>query len=110
MLNQIVAAIREQIAILKQTQPMDPLSIQPASFALSRALEAADARAFDAPAALCVFLASAASKGISGRLLSAMWDPWRDLPSHAAGLAAGDVYTLRRITARDRGLDWEEAR
>ena len=42
MLNQIVAAIREQIAILKQTQPMDPLSIQPASFALSRALEAAD--------------------------------------------------------------------
>ena len=42
MLNQIVAAIREQVAILKQTQPMDPLSIQPASFALSRALEAAD--------------------------------------------------------------------
>ena len=42
MLNQIVAAIREQVAILKQTQPLDPLSIQPASFALSRALEAAD--------------------------------------------------------------------
>jgi len=75
-----------------------------------RSLEAADARAFEAPAALCVFLASAASKGISGRLLSAMWDPWRDLPTHAADLAAGDVYTLRRITARDRGLDWEGAR
>lgn len=42
MLNQIVAAIRDQVANLKQTQPLDTLEIQPASFALSRALEAAD--------------------------------------------------------------------
>ena len=56
-------------------------------------------------AALAVFLASAASDGITGKLLSAIWDPWEDLPSHAEDLR-GDVYTLRRIVPRDRGFDW----
>ena len=42
MLNQIVAAIREQVATLKQTQPLDPAAIQPSTFALRRALDAAD--------------------------------------------------------------------
>ncbi|HEY5865846.1 MAG TPA: SDR family oxidoreductase, partial [Candidatus Tectomicrobia bacterium] len=31
-------------------------------------------------AELCVFLASAASDGITGTLLSAVWDPWESLP------------------------------
>jgi 3-oxoacyl-[acyl-carrier protein] reductase len=57
-------------------------------------------------AALCVFLASAASDGITGKLLSAVWDPWADLPAHRADLDATDVYTLRRITTADRGLPW----
>ena len=56
-------------------------------------------------AALAVFLASAASDGITGKLLSAIWDPWEDLPSHAEDLR-GDVYTLRRIVPKDRGFDW----
>jgi NAD(P)-dependent dehydrogenase (short-subunit alcohol dehydrogenase family) len=56
-------------------------------------------------AALAVFLGSAASDGISGKILSAIWDPWEELPSHAADLA-GDVYTLRRIVPRDRGFGW----
>lgn len=75
-----------------------------------RSLEAGDPSVFQAPADLCVFLASAASREITGRLLSAVWDPWRDLPAHAADLAAGDVYTLRRITPKDRNLDWGEPR
>jgi 3-oxoacyl-[acyl-carrier protein] reductase len=54
-------------------------------------------------AELCVFLASAASDGISGRLLSAVWDDWAHLPTHSAQLAASDIYTLRRITPDDRG-------
>jgi NAD(P)-dependent dehydrogenase (short-subunit alcohol dehydrogenase family) len=59
-----------------------------------------------AGAALAVFLASAASDGITGRLISAIWDNWPDLPRHRDDLARSDVYTLRRITGRDRGLDW----
>jgi 3-oxoacyl-[acyl-carrier protein] reductase len=57
-------------------------------------------------AELAVFLASSASDGISGRLLSAVWDDWRALPSRRDALAASDVYTLRRIVPRDRG--WPE--
>jgi NAD(P)-dependent dehydrogenase (short-subunit alcohol dehydrogenase family) len=57
-------------------------------------------------AELCVYLASQASDGITGRLISAAWDPWPFTADVAANLAASDVYTLRRITARDRGFDW----
>jgi NAD(P)-dependent dehydrogenase (short-subunit alcohol dehydrogenase family) len=56
-------------------------------------------------AELAVFLGSAASDGISGRLLSAVWDPWPELPARIAELDS-DLYTLRRIVPADRGLDW----
>jgi len=59
-------------------------------------------------AELCVFLASSQSDGISGRLISAQWDPWRRLDDYRAELAAGDIYTLRRIVPDDRGKKWEE--
>jgi 3-oxoacyl-[acyl-carrier protein] reductase len=57
-------------------------------------------------AALAVYLGSAASDGITGRLLSAVWDPWEDLASRRSDLDGSDVYTLRRIVPKDRGLDW----
>jgi NAD(P)-dependent dehydrogenase (short-subunit alcohol dehydrogenase family) len=53
-------------------------------------------------AELAVFLASAASDGITGRLLSAVWDDWRSLPARREQLAGSDVYTLRRIVPEDR--------
>jgi NAD(P)-dependent dehydrogenase (short-subunit alcohol dehydrogenase family) len=56
-------------------------------------------------AELAVWLASPESDGITGKLLSAVWDPWRELPTHRSDLAS-DVYTLRRIVPGDRGLDW----
>jgi 3-oxoacyl-[acyl-carrier protein] reductase len=57
-------------------------------------------------AALAVFLASAASDGISGRLLSAVWDNWASLPQRSDQLAQSDIYTLRRIVPEDRGSKW----
>ena len=51
----------------------------------------------DKGAALAVFLASAASDGISGRLLSAVWDDWTHLAETQQQLAQSDIYTLRRI-------------
>ena len=59
-------------------------------------------------AALAVFLASPASSGVSGRLISSIWDPWERLPELAAELAPTDVFTLRRITPKERGKDWEK--
>ena len=56
---------------------------------------------------LCVFLLSSASDGISGKLISAIWDPWPELQKHVGELNQTDVYTLRRIVPADRGLKWE---
>ena len=55
---------------------------------------------------LAVFLASAASDGITGKLISAPWDPWEKLAEHAEDLRSTDVYTLRRIVPADRDLEW----
>lgn len=58
-------------------------------------------------AELAVFLAGARSDGITGRLISAVWDSWPTLDERAAALAETDVYTLRRIVPADRGLAWD---
>ena len=58
-------------------------------------------------AELAVFLGSAASDGVTGKLISAVWDNWREFPLRRSELALSDVYTLRRIVPKDRGLDWE---
>ncbi len=57
-------------------------------------------------ASLCVFLASSQSDGITGKLLSAVWDPWQEFHRHLDDLNLTDVYTLRRITPGERGKDW----
>jgi len=57
-------------------------------------------------ASLAVYLASAESNGITGKLLSAQWDPWKDLQAHSEELAKSDIYCLRRIVPEDRGKKW----
>ena len=57
-------------------------------------------------AELCVYLGSTASDGVTGRLLSAVWDPWSTLAQRAEALAGSDIYTLRRIVPMDRGQSW----
>jgi 3-oxoacyl-[acyl-carrier protein] reductase len=73
-----------------------------------RALEqrSAGGTPLDLPARLVVFLASAASDGLTGKLISAPWDPWEEFPGHIEDLRTSDVYTLRRIVPADRGLSW----
>jgi NAD(P)-dependent dehydrogenase (short-subunit alcohol dehydrogenase family) len=53
---------------------------------------------------LVEWLLSPKSDGITGKLLSAPWDPWQGLSEHVGNLARSDVYTLRRIIPEDRGL------
>jgi NAD(P)-dependent dehydrogenase (short-subunit alcohol dehydrogenase family) len=60
----------------------------------------------DRVADLAFFLASDASKGISGKLISAVWDKWEEWPKHLNQLCQSDIYTLRRIVGRDRGFVW----
>lgn len=60
----------------------------------------------DRGAELALFLASDASNGITGKLISAVWDNWEHWPEHLDELKASDAYTLRRIAGRDRGFSW----
>jgi len=60
-------------------------------------------------AALAVFLGSAASDGLTGRLISAVWDPWPDFPAKCSEIMSSDIYTLRRIVPADRGKNWDKA-
>ncbi|HZR21920.1 MAG TPA: SDR family oxidoreductase [Verrucomicrobiae bacterium] len=54
-------------------------------------------------AGLAVYLASSESDGITGKLISAQWDPWPRLHEHRQELASSDIYCLRRIVPEDRG-------
>lgn len=61
----------------------------------------------DRGAQLCVFLASDQSNGITGKLISAIWDSWNAFNDHRSDIESTDIYTLRRIVTTDRGMDWE---
>ena len=53
----------------------------------------------DRPAALGVYLASARSDGLSGRLFSAVWDHWEEID--IAAVMASEAYTVRRLVPED---------
>jgi NAD(P)-dependent dehydrogenase (short-subunit alcohol dehydrogenase family) len=57
-------------------------------------------------AELCGYLASAESDGLTGRLISAPWDPWPFSPEQRQEIAESDIYALRRIVPKDRGKKW----
>jgi NAD(P)-dependent dehydrogenase (short-subunit alcohol dehydrogenase family) len=56
---------------------------------------------------LAVYLAGAESDGITGKLISAQWDPWEKLQEFKSDLNS-DIYTLRRIVPKDRWKNWGE--
>lgn len=59
-------------------------------------------------AELCAFLASEKCDGITGKLISAKWDEWKDLPNHKQELNKSDIYTLRRVLPSDINPYWME--
>ena len=61
---------------------------------------------FDRVVELAIFLASNESYGINGKLISAVWDNWMELQDHLQEICNSDVFTLRRITAKDRKFNW----
>ena len=57
---------------------------------------------------LIVFLLSKDSEKISGKLISAKWDNWKNFKKHHKQLMKSDILTLRRIVGKDRGIDWSD--
>lgn len=52
-------------------------------------------------AALCIFLASDASIGLSGKILSVVWDHYEDFPKNMKEIMSSDVYTMRRVKPKE---------
>ncbi len=52
---------------------------------------------------LTLYLASKESDGISGKLISAIWDNWKNFDKFKDTLISTDIYNLRRILPEDRG-------
>ena len=84
----------------------DPEPVGKEFYARALQQKASGGAGLEKGASLAVFLGSAASDGITGKLISAIWDPWEELDRYKADLEDSDIYTLRRIVPSDRGLDW----
>jgi NAD(P)-dependent dehydrogenase (short-subunit alcohol dehydrogenase family) len=92
--------------LLDQMLAADPARVGEGFYKKMAALKESGGTPLERGAALAVYLGSAESDGITGRLLSAVWDPWESLAGHREDLGKTDVYTLRRIVPKDRGLPW----
>lgn len=92
--------------LLDEVLQAGPQSVGEAFYQRALKQKEAGGAPLDLGASLCVWLASSASDGITGKLLSAQWDPWKDLATKRETLGKTDIYTLRRIVPEDRGQKW----
>ena len=59
-------------------------------------------------AARCAaFLLSARAEGITGRFVAAPYDGYAEWTGKLDTIEGSDLFTLRRIVPRDRGMDWQ---
>ena len=82
-----------------------PEKVGAAFFAKNKQWKEKGATPLELGARLAVYLASRQSDGITGKLISAQWDPWEKLHEFKADLDS-DIYALRRIVPKDRGKTW----
>ncbi len=92
--------------LLDEALAAGPANVGEAFYQRALKQKATGGAPLDLGASLCVWLASAESDGITGKLLSAQWDPWKDLAGKRDLLAQSDIYALRRIVPEDRGQKW----
>lgn len=86
---------------------LGPTVVGQAEYDAAMKQKASGGGSLDRALGLIEYLLSEKSDGITGRLLAAPWDPWPALDVHAAALAKSDVYTLRRILPKERGLKFD---
>jgi NAD(P)-dependent dehydrogenase (short-subunit alcohol dehydrogenase family) len=85
-------------AIHEATLSLDPDVVGPYYEETERRLR--DATPPEVAAGLVAFLLSDESAGITGRLISAVWDPWQEEPRRAVLRGPTDFGRLRRIDAQ----------
>ena len=82
------------------TALLDPMAsddslIEPVMGAMVRRTKSGQGASLEEAAALAVWLASSESDGLSGRLISATQDDWRNLGPHIPEITDSDRFTLR---------------
>ena len=92
--------------LVEQVLAAGPEKVGKAFFAKNKKWAEEGATPLELGAGLCVYLASKQSDGITGKLFSAQWDPWRTMHEHREELTKSDIYCLRRIVPEDRGKKW----
>lgn len=63
---------------------------------------------FEEPVDLVYFLSSSLSDGISGKLISAKYDKWKEFKNHKEDIMSSNAYTIRRITGSQCGFEWDD--
>ncbi len=92
--------------MLKELMDAGPNSVGVKLFNKSLAKASDEKDSNEIACRLINFLASDISNGITGKLISAEWDKWGEWPEYIKELRDSDLYTLRRITGRDRNQTW----
>jgi 3-oxoacyl-[acyl-carrier protein] reductase len=92
--------------LVEQVLAAGPETVGEAFFAKNKKWAEEGATPLELGAGLCAWLASRESDGITGKLISAQWDPWSRLHEHREELSTSDIYCLRRIVPEDRGRKW----
>lgn len=85
---------------------LGPDIVGSAEYAAAQKQKATGGASLEKAIGLVEWLLSEKSDGITGRLLSAPWDPWPTLAVHADELGPSDIYTLRRVVPEERGKAW----
>ena len=93
-------------ALLEQVVTYGMTSSGKREFEIAQKVFAQGGASMDKVADLALFLAGKESLGITGKLISAVWDRWQEWPKHIEQLQSTDAYTLRRIAGRERDMDW----
>lgn len=88
--------------LLDQVLAAGPAKVGPAFYDKALKQKKDGGAPIEKGAALCAFLLSAESDGITGRLISALWDKWETLGRRRAALEKSDDFTLRRVAPKDQ--------
>jgi len=53
------------------------------------------------------YLISDQTQGITGKFVAAPYDGWKEWTTHLEELKSTDIFTLRRILPKERGMNWQ---
>ena len=66
---------------------------------------ASGGESIDKASELALFIACQDGKELNGRVISAIWDNWKEIENNKDNIINTDIFKMRRIVPKDRGID-----